>query len=72
MAERVFTAIFRRDGRWWIGHTPEVRGAFAQERTLREARETLAEAIQDIIAFRRERSALDGGEVIRETLVIEE
>ena len=45
-------------------------GANAQERTLDEARESLREAIADILAANRElsRLAVPTGEIIRETI----
>ena len=40
------TAIFERDGEWHIAYCPEVPGANGQGRTKREARESLADAIE--------------------------
>jgi predicted RNase H-like HicB family nuclease len=49
-----FTAIFERDGDWYIAYCPEIPGANGQGRTKDEARESLAEAISLILADRRE------------------
>ena len=49
-----FTAIFERDGDWYIAHSPEIPGANGQGRTKEEARESLAAAIALILADRRE------------------
>ncbi len=49
-----FTAVFQHDGDWWVGWVEELPGANAQERTLDAARESLKEAIRDIIAANRE------------------
>lgn len=67
-----FTAVFQRDGNWWVGWVEELPGANAQERTLDEARESLKEAARDIIAANREiaQQASIGREVIREALDI--
>jgi len=37
-----FTAIFERDGDWYIAYSPEIPGANGQGRTKEEARESLA------------------------------
>jgi predicted RNase H-like HicB family nuclease len=49
-----FTAIFERDGEWYISYSPEIPGANGQGRTKEEARESLAAAIALILADRRE------------------
>ena len=49
-----FTAIIERDGDWFIAYCPEIPGANGQGRTKEEARESLAEAIELILADRRE------------------
>ncbi len=49
-----YTAIFERDGEWYIAYCPEVAGANGQGRTKDEARESLASAIELILRDRRE------------------
>ena len=49
-----YTAIFERDGEWYIAYCPEVPGANGQGRTKDEARESLASAIELILNDRRE------------------
>lgn len=49
-----FTAIFERDGEWYIAYCPEIPGANGQGRTKEEARQNLAEAIALILEDRRE------------------
>ena len=44
-----FTAIFERDGEWHVAYCPEVRGANGQGRSRREARESLASALELIL-----------------------
>ena len=51
-----FTAIFERDGEWYIAYCPEIPGANGQGRTKDEARASLAEAIALILEDRREDS----------------
>ncbi len=49
-----FTAVFERDGAWYIAYCPEIPGANGQGRTKEEARQSLAEAIALILDVRRE------------------
>ena len=49
-----FTAIFERDGDWYVATCPEVPGANGQGRSKQEARASLAEAIRLIFLDRRE------------------
>jgi predicted RNase H-like HicB family nuclease len=44
-----FTAVFERDGDWYIAYCPEIPGANAQGRTKDEARRSLADAIALIL-----------------------
>ena len=70
--ERRFTAVFLKEGKWWIGYIEELPGANTQGRTLEEARENLKEAAALIIEANRELSEkeLDGKEVVREEILI--
>jgi len=67
-----FTAIFERDGEWYIAYSPEIPGANGQGRTKDEARTSLAEAIALILEDRREDS-LRGvpADAERETVIVE-
>ena len=49
-----FTAVFERDGNWFIAYCPEIPGANGQGQTKEEARQSLAEAIALILEDRRE------------------
>ena len=44
-----FTAVFERDGEWFIAYCPEIPGANGQGRSKQEARESLAAAISLIL-----------------------
>lgn len=44
-----FTAVFERDGDWFLAYCPEIPGANGQGRTKDEARQSLAEAIALIL-----------------------
>jgi transcriptional regulator with XRE-family HTH domain len=67
-----FTAVYQRDGDWWIGYVEELPGANAQERTLEEARESLREAVSDVLEANREltRTEFEGRDVVREPLSV--
>jgi len=67
-----FTAVFERDGDWYIAYCPEIPGANGQGRTKQQARASLAEAIALILADRRE-DGLRGvpPDADRETVTIE-
>ncbi len=70
--ESRFTAVFQREGKWWIGYIEELPGANTQGRTLDEARENLREAVVLIIEANRKlaQTELEGKEVIREEFLI--
>ena len=65
-----FTAVYQRDGDWWIGYVEELPGANAQERTLGDTRESLREAVLDVLEANRELTRREFGErdVVREPL----
>jgi predicted RNase H-like HicB family nuclease len=55
-----FTAVFERDGDWWVAWVSELPGANTHGRTLDEARENLMDAVRVVreanrILARRER-----------------
>jgi predicted RNase H-like HicB family nuclease len=67
-------AVFRKVPEGYIGWVEEIPGANVQEATLDEARESLAEAVEMVLAANRElaRAALgDAADVIREPLQLE-
>jgi predicted RNase H-like HicB family nuclease len=49
-----FTAVFERDGDWYIAYSPEIPGANGQGSTKEEARQSLAQAIALILQDRRD------------------
>ena len=49
-----FTAIFERDGHWYIAYCTEIPGANGQGRTKAKAQASLADAIALILEDRRE------------------
>ena len=67
-----FTAVFERDGAWYVAWCPEIPGANGQGRTKEEARRSLLDAIGLILADRRD-DGLRGvpADAERETVVLE-
>ncbi len=49
-----FTAVFERDGEWYIAYCPEIPGANGQGHNKDEARRSLADAIALILEDRRQ------------------
>ena len=49
MTSARFTAVFERQGRWFVGYVPEVPGVNAQERTLGAARRALTAALKELV-----------------------
>ena len=67
-----FTAVFERDGGWYVAYCPEIPGANGQGRTRSEARRSLLDAIALILKDRRD-DGLRGvpASAERETVVVE-
>lgn len=70
--ESVFTAVFEKIDKWYIGYIEELPGANAQGRTLDEVRENLREAVELVLKSNRElaQNKLSGKDVIREEMKI--
>ncbi len=49
-----FTAVFERDGDWYVAYCPEIPGANGQGKTKEKARQNLADAIALILEDRRD------------------
>ena len=65
-----FTAVFERDGEWWIGYVEELPGTNAQGGNLQECRESLREAVSLVLEANREltRREFEGRDVVREPI----
>ena len=70
--ESKFTAVFEKDGDWWIGYVEELPGANSQGKSLEETRENLKEAIAMVIEANREltKRETEGKEVIKEQISV--
>ncbi len=64
-----YTAVYQQDGEWYVAWLEEIPGAMSQGRTLDEARENLQDALQELLAARRELAQREtaGQPVIRES-----
>jgi predicted RNase H-like HicB family nuclease len=51
---KVYTAVTKRDGDWWIGWIEEVQGVNCQERTRKELLETLKITLKEALEFNRQ------------------
>ena len=51
-----YTAVVQRDGKWFIAFCPEVPEANGQGKTREECLETLAEAIELVLDYKREQA----------------
>ena len=49
-----FTAVVERDGKWFVSYCPEIPGANGQGKTKAECLKSLSEAIDLILADRRD------------------
>jgi predicted RNase H-like HicB family nuclease len=49
-----YTALVQRDGKWFIAFCPEVPEANGQGKTRQECLESLAEAIELVLDYKRE------------------
>lgn len=52
--ENHFTAVFEKEGNWWVGYVEELPGANTQGETLEEARENMKEAITMVLEANKE------------------
>ena len=67
-----FTAVYIKDGDWWVAYVEELPGANTQGETLDEARENLKDAVEGILELNRElaEQELAGKQAIRESLTV--
>jgi predicted RNase H-like HicB family nuclease len=66
-----FSAVFEKDGDWYIGYCLEVPGANGQGKTMDECRDSLREAIKLILEDRREDAARGvPADAVKETISV--
>jgi len=66
MSGNPYTAVIRRDGRWWIGWVEEVPGVNSQGETREELLANLREALSEAIEMNREEARKAAGEQFEE------
>ena len=66
MSVSPYTAVIRRDGRWWIGWVEEVPGVNSQGETREELLANLREALSEAIQKNREEARKAAGEHFEE------
>ena len=54
MNKREFTAVYQKRGKWFVAWLEEIPGVNTQGRTLKEAKENLAEAARMVLVANRE------------------
>ena len=52
--ENRFTAVYQKDGDWWVAWVEELPGANTQGQSLDETRENLKEAVAMVLEANRE------------------
>ena len=65
-----FTAVYKKQGKWYLGWVEEVPGANTQGKTLKEAKENLKEALSLILETNRLVNRAVGDHVIREPITL--
>jgi predicted RNase H-like HicB family nuclease len=58
-----YTAVVRRDGRWWIGWVEEIPGVNSQGKTREELLDDLRSALKEILEMNRTRDSQGSGSV---------
>ena len=65
-----FTAIYKKQGKWYLGWVEEIPGANTQGKTLKETKENLKEALSLILKTNRILSKSGKSQVIRELITV--
>lgn len=65
-----FTAIYKKQGKWYLGWIEEIPGANTQGKTLKEVKDNLKEALSLILKTNRILSKSGKSQVIRELITV--
>lgn len=65
-----FTAVYKKQGKWYLGWIEEIPGVNTQGRSLREVKENLKEALSLVLEVSRALNKRIGSGVIREPIVL--
>jgi predicted RNase H-like HicB family nuclease len=67
--KKQFTAVYKKQGKWFIGWIEEIPGVNTQGRTLKETKENLKEALLLILETNRILNKTSGN-VVREPILL--
>lgn len=69
---RQFTAVYKKDGRWYLGWIEEIPGVNTQGRTMREVKENLRDALMLILETNKLLGKIEGTDkkLTRELLTV--
>lgn len=67
--ERVYTAVIKQDGDWWIGWIEEIPGVNCQEASREKLLETLRITLQEALELNREVALTAAGEDYEEVVI---
>jgi len=65
-----FTAVYKKQGGWYVGWIEEIPGANTQGRTLKEVKENLKDALALILETNRLLNKSVGKRIIREPITL--
>ena len=66
---RIYTAIVKQDGDWWIGWIEEISGVNCQEKTREELLESLKVTLQEALEFNRQDAVSAAGSNYQELAI---
>jgi predicted RNase H-like HicB family nuclease len=64
-----YTAIVKKEGKWWIGWIEEVPGVNCQEPTQEALLESLKETLKEALEFNRQDALSEAGSDYREVKI---
>lgn len=69
---REFTAVYKKDGKWYLGWIEEIPGVNTQGKTLKEVKENLKDALFLILETNKilNRKEYGEGKLIRESFAV--
>lgn len=65
-----FTAIYKKQGKWYLGWVEEIPGVNTQGKTLKEAKNNLKEALSLILETNKVLNKKIGVKIIRELITV--
>lgn len=65
-----YTALVKREGKWFIAYCPEVPEANGQGKTRAESLENLASAIELVLDYKREQACEQASRGVEQTAIL--